>query len=66
MSNLSLARIMYGTNEDLNPLPSMHKSSLPSLALESELADSGNNSAADQDPLQELLHKAWLLLSRKN
>ena len=66
MTNVSLARIMYGTNEDLHALSPMRRTSLPSLAPQSGFENSGNDTATEQDPLQGLLHKAWFLLSRKN
>jgi hypothetical protein len=60
MSNVSFARIMYGTNENVRGTAKMNASGFSASA----------NFAApekDQQPsLQGLLHKAWLILSSKS
>jgi hypothetical protein len=57
MSNVSFARIMYGTNDNVRggaqmPAPNF----VASAASEKE----------QQPSLQELLHKAWLAISSKS
>lgn len=66
MSNLSLARIMYGTNEDLHPSHSMRWSNLGSpaagvsrVSLDREPTGSGSVSFGG------LLHKAWTSLTNR-
>jgi hypothetical protein len=67
MTNLSLARIMYGTNEDL------HASHPPGAPASSSLAvppvdenPEKTNAASEPDALGELLHKAWVNLTGKH
>ncbi|MGB7498097.1 MAG: hypothetical protein WBR26_02925 [Candidatus Acidiferrum sp.] len=65
MKNLSLARIMYGTNDDshssANTVASvLARTSTPSLT---EISD---KTVAEQETLSELLHRAWVNLSNKH
>jgi hypothetical protein len=64
MSNLSLARIMYGTSEEVR---SSDRFNSPGLSSISPAADQPNASG-NQEPasLEELLHKAWQVLSSKH
>lgn len=63
MSNLSFARIMFGTNENISAAPRMSASGLSSVT---SGADTLSGSDRVQLSLQELLHKAWLVLSSKS
>jgi hypothetical protein len=63
VSNLSFARIMYGTNENMSATSRMSAPGLASLATG---ADALNGLSKGQLSLQELLHRAWLLLSSKS
>lgn len=64
MTNLSFARIMYGTSEDSQGSTSMNASAL---AAPSELSSNrdANGSAVETETLGELLHRAWTNLSGK-
>jgi hypothetical protein len=64
MINLSLARIMYGTNEDLHASNSVNVAAVSSLA-----RTSGENAiarAGAASTLGNLLHKAWAALHHKD
>ena len=57
MSNVSFARIMYGTNDNVRSAAKMIATNFASPA----------PSEKDQQPsLQGLLHKAWLAISSKS
>ena len=56
MNSMSLARIMYGTNEDLHATTSMYQSTVPSRAITSM---NNRNEAVSHGTLTELLHKVW-------
>jgi hypothetical protein len=64
MTNLSFARIMYGTSEDSQHSTSMNASALSALSEPSP--KSSANTPAELDTLGELLHKAWITLSGKS
>lgn len=64
MSNLSFARIMYGTNEDHHAPHSVSASAFstrPSQFLQQDSASAGT----EQTTLGQLLRKAWTTLTRK-
>jgi hypothetical protein len=64
MTNLSFARIMYGTSEDSQG--SMNTTAT-ALSAASAAANHGIDQTADEpDALGELLHRAWTILSRKS
>lgn len=64
MTNLSFARIMYGTSEDSQG--SMNTTAT-ALSAASVAANHGADTKADEpDALGELLHRAWTILSRKS
>jgi hypothetical protein len=65
MANLSLARIMYGTSEDLHTSTSTTASAL-SAGLTNSSTDIADKTATESETLAELLHRAWTNLSRKN
>jgi len=63
MINVSLARIMYGTNEDLH---SMNAGAVPSLVWASgSISSTLRKTSSDQETLGGLLQKAWAALSHK-
>jgi len=63
MFNLSLARIMYGTSEDLHVPRSSRAYGRTVVAVPL----SANQFAAwEPSTLHELLHRLWLYFSRKN
>jgi hypothetical protein len=65
MTNLSLARIMYGTSEDLHASTTTTASALATQS--SGLLDENSPKSSDEpDTLAELLHKAWTNLSGKH
>jgi hypothetical protein len=64
MKNVSLARIMYGTNEDFHSSTNAAASVL-SQSSSPSLTDVADKTAAEQETFSELLHKAWTNLSRK-
>jgi hypothetical protein len=64
MTNLSLARIMYGTNEDLHAPHSMRGSGFPSPAIQAP-GENAAGSATEKNSLGDLLHKAWSSLVGK-
>ena len=55
MNSMSLARIMYGTNEDLHATTS-YQSTVPSRAITSM---NNRDEAVSHGTLTELLHKVW-------
>lgn len=63
MTNLSLARIMYGTSQEYHAAAA-HTHSLAPLMNQSS-AEATNNSARAPETLGELLHRAWISLSGK-
>jgi hypothetical protein len=65
MTNLSLARIMYGTNEDLHAPHSMRGSGFPSPANQAA-RENASGSMTHENSLGDLLHKAWYSLSGKH
>jgi hypothetical protein len=60
MTNLSFARIMYGTSED-----SQHSTSMNASALSTPSSNGTEENATESETLGELLHRAWMNLSRK-
>ena len=61
MSNLSFARIMYGTAQEFTPTALMPPSNLPSQLTGNSTSRSATATTA---PAQEsLLHKAWRVLT---
>ncbi len=67
MANLSLARIMYGTNEDLHatqPASAPSSSSLAAQLVDEKPAKA--SAASEPDALGELLHRAWTNLTGKH
>jgi hypothetical protein len=62
MANESLARIMYGTSEEVHLSPT--GSTLPGLAANQFKENSGPYAAGDET-LGELLHRVWLNISGK-
>jgi hypothetical protein len=65
VSNVSLARIMYGTNENARSFTRMSSPGLSSVVTQN--ADSSLNSAVGgQGAFEELLRKAWLAISAKH
>jgi hypothetical protein len=64
---VSLARIMYGTNEDVHAADSRKSAASSSLTIRSA-ADSrpGYELASAPAPLGEILHKAWAALHHKD
>jgi hypothetical protein len=65
MANQSLARIMYGTNEDLHASTSTSASDLPGLPAPS-ITENSNNSEPGEETLGELLHRVWINVSGKH
>ncbi|MGB7731896.1 MAG: hypothetical protein WBL50_28025 [Candidatus Acidiferrum sp.] len=63
MTNLSLARIMYGTSQEYHSAGA-HTHSLAPLMNQSS-TEVANNSARAPETLGELLHRAWISLSGK-
>jgi hypothetical protein len=64
VSNLSFARIMYGTNEDTRSFARM---SSPGLSAAADSAGVSNASTkVEGTSLEGLLHKVWAALSFKN
>jgi hypothetical protein len=62
MAHESLARIMYGTSEEVH-IPSSG-STLPGLAA-NQFQESSAQSVAGEETLAELLHRVWLNISGK-
>jgi hypothetical protein len=63
MANESLARIMYGTSEEVHVSTSVY----PLSGLSSQpAAKTAGGSAAEVETLAELLHRVWLNVSGKN
>lgn len=65
MINLSLARIMYGTNEDYHAAISMSARAIPSLGSPSTARCAERESAASST-FGSLLERAWALLHHKD
>jgi hypothetical protein len=65
MANLSLARIMYGTSEDLHASTHTTASTLSSRPTH-EASDIADKTAPGDETLAELLHRAWTNLSGKH
>jgi hypothetical protein len=63
MTNLSFARIMYGTSEDSKHSTSMNAAALSALSTSPNRND---DSAPESETLGELLHRAWLNFSGKS
>lgn len=61
MSNLSFARIMYGTTQESTPPAVMPPSNLPSLLTANSTSRSATAAATAHE---SLLHKAWRVLTR--
>lgn len=61
MSNLSFARIMYGTNQQTPSPALMPLANSPSHLLAAPA--SGSARSASHPTVESLLHKAWLLFS---
>jgi hypothetical protein len=64
MTNLSFARIMYGTSEDSQHSTSMNASVLSALSTPS--SNNGADNTAQSETLGQLLHRAWITLSGKS
>ena len=64
MTNLSLARIMYGTSEDLHASTNTTSSTLLSPATH-PATDIADKTAPDNETLGELFHRAWTNLAGK-
>jgi hypothetical protein len=62
MTNLSLARIMYGTSEEYHASASTTAAALSAPSL----THSADKSDVEQETLGELLHRAWTILSSKH
>ena len=62
MTKVSLARIMYGTNDDFHP-PQVVK--VPGLSAVVVQVPTNPFRGSELPSLQELLHKAWLCLTHK-
>jgi len=63
MSNLSFARIMYGTSQESHSNTSMQVSNFPSQSL---VATSPNSARGESGlSVESLFHKAWIALSSK-
>ena len=66
MSSLSLARIMYGTNEDTHASHSMNASALSAHTSRSVQENSANAiNVSEHATLGQLLHKVWTILTGK-
>jgi len=67
MMNVSLARIMYGTNEDLHASHSMNAVGIPSPAHQpAGRGAAGKAGDPSSGTLGGLLHKAWAALHQKD
>jgi hypothetical protein len=67
MANLSLARIMFGTNEDLHSSQPANVPRSSSLRTQPAEENSSETSVTSEpDPLGELLHKAWTNLTGRH
>jgi hypothetical protein len=64
MTNLSFARIMYGTSEDSQHSTSMNASVLSALSTPS--SNNGADHIGEPETLGQLLHRAWTTLSGKS
>ncbi len=63
MTNLSLARIMYGTSQEYRSTGAQTHSLAPLMNQSS--TEAADNSARAPETLGELLHRAWISLSSK-
>lgn len=61
--NLSLARIMYGTNEDFHAQVAQNAPAV--LAISPRIGDTSIATAIQAEGLRGLLHRAWKNLSGK-
>jgi hypothetical protein len=67
MMNVSLARIMYGTNEDLHAPHSMNATGIPSPVHQpGGSGTAGKAASAASGTLGGLLHRAWAALHHKD
>jgi hypothetical protein len=66
MANLSLARIMYGTNEDFHASSSMNNAGFPSPQMYGGSNFSGTEAGWVPSTLGKLLHRAWAALYHKD
>jgi len=67
MANLSLARIMYGSNRDVHASNGMSAPAFSPFASQPAIEDSVKASAGSEPTtLGELLHKAWAVLTSKH
>lgn len=66
MTNLSLARIMYGTNADLHAWRSMNAPAVSSLATPLGEHSTAQAAAPASGSLSRLLQKAWTALYHKS
>jgi hypothetical protein len=57
MNNMSLARIMYGTNEDFHATTSMYRPTVPLRAIAT--MDNRHEAASTHGTLTGLLYKVW-------
>jgi hypothetical protein len=64
MTNLSFARIMYGTSEDSQHSTRMNASVLSTLSTPS--SNNGADNVGESETLGQLLHRAWTTLSGKS
>jgi len=66
MTNLSLARIMYGTNQDFHPASSMYGPNISSLhVLSADDSSAGKSTNLAFATLGGLLRKAWAALHHR-
>jgi len=63
MTKVSLARIMYGTNDDFHSPPVVKVPGLSAVVVQVPTDPFGGSATLS---LQELLHKAWLQLTHKD
>ena len=66
MPNFSLARIMYGTNEDFRATGWMNTSGISSPDLSSSANSSSASTGSSQLSLGAYLHKAWTALTARD
>jgi hypothetical protein len=67
MTNLSLARIMYGTTQDLHTTTSMYGPNVSSLhAPSADDSSAGKSATPASATLSGLLRKAWAALYHKS
>ncbi|HEV2101289.1 MAG TPA: hypothetical protein VGR58_00790 [Candidatus Acidoferrum sp.] len=67
MSNLSFARIMYGTSQEVNSPAYGAASNFPSALNQGAEGDSSRRSAngPQGSTVESILHKLWMVLSEK-